>query len=205
MTLTWQVHSVQLSTVHSSLSLYTMPLWMQIPTWMFIWCFSSSLTSDCGGGRGRKGLIRTKDGKVSLCQSSSTNESLTDTVIKTSLDSSGAVQIQPTANQHICVFRWVSLRFWPQAAITVTSGYTRRILKLEAKGKMERRGGNSGRGQSLVELTTLRRPMDSFSTTIPSPLTSLNMLAMSTQDRPQTAWTSGWRGGKKTVNDFISF
>lgn len=157
------------------------------------------------GGRGKKGLIRTKDGKVSLCQSSSTNDSLTDTVIKTSLDSSGAVQIQPTANQHICVFRWVSLRFWPQAAITVTSGCTRRILKLEAKGKMERRGGNSGRGQSLVELTTLRRPMDSFSTTIPSPLTSLNMLAMSTQDRPQTAWTSGWRGGKKTVNDFISF
>lgn len=56
MTLTWQVHSVQPSTVHSSLSLYTMPLWMQIPLWMFIWFFSRVLSSDCGkresGGEG---------------------------------------------------------------------------------------------------------------------------------------------------------
>lgn len=70
-------------------------------------------------GEGGKGVDQ-RDGKLSLCQSSSTNESLTDTVIKTLPDSSVAAQIQPTANQHICVFTWVSLRFWPQAAITVT-------------------------------------------------------------------------------------
>lgn len=67
---------------------------------------------------------------------------------------------------------------------------------------MERRG-NSGRGQSLVELTTLRRSIDSFFTTTPIPLSSLNMLAMSSQDKPQTGWTSGWREEKR-VNDFMS-
>lgn len=64
-----------------------------------------------------------EDGKGSLCQGSNTNESPTDTVIKTLLDSSEAVQIQPTA-KHICVFTWVSLRTWLATAITATSGYT---------------------------------------------------------------------------------
>lgn len=63
-----------------------------------------------------------EDGKLSLCQSSNTNESLTDTMIKTLLDSSEAVQTQPTA-KHICVFTWVSLRIWQGTAITATSGY----------------------------------------------------------------------------------
>lgn len=64
-----------------------------------------------------------EDGKLSLCQSSNTNESLTDTVIKTLLDSSQAVQKQPTA-KHICVFTWVSLKTWPGTiTITATSGY----------------------------------------------------------------------------------
>lgn len=125
MTLTWQVHSVQPSTVHSSLSLYTMPLWKQTPVWMFIRCFSCMLSSDWGEkerGRERRGLLRMEDGKPSLCQGSNTNESPTDAVIKTLLDSSDAVQMQPAA-KHICVFTWVSLRTWPGTAITTTSGY----------------------------------------------------------------------------------
>lgn len=57
MTLTWQVHSVQPSTVHSCVSLYTIPLWMQIPLCMFILDFSSMLSSDYGKRRGgRKGV-----------------------------------------------------------------------------------------------------------------------------------------------------
>lgn len=84
-------------------------------------------------GEGGKGVDQ-KDGKLSLCQSSSTNELLTDTVIKTLPDSSEAAQTQPTAHQHICIFIWVSLRFWPQAAITVTIYKTATLL--EAKGKM---------------------------------------------------------------------
>lgn len=136
-------------------------------------------------------MIRRKDGKLSLCQSSSTSESLT--VIKTLLDSSEAVQIQPTANQHICVFTWVSLRFWPRAAVTVTSGCTRRILLLEAKGKMERRGETVAGDSPPLKLTSFWRSLDSFLTTVPIPLSSLNMLARSSQDRPQTDWTSGCR------------
>lgn len=56
-------------------------------------------------------------------QSSNRNESPTDTVIMTLLETSGAVQMQTTA-KHICVFTWVSLRTWPGTAITATSGYT---------------------------------------------------------------------------------
>ncbi len=63
-----------------------------------------------------------QDGKLSLCQSSNTDESLTNTMIKTLLDSSEAVQMQPTAKR-ICVFTWVSLRTWPGTAITATSDY----------------------------------------------------------------------------------
>lgn len=67
-------------------------------------------------------MLRMEDGKLLLCQISNTNESLTDTVIKTLLDSSEAVQMQSTA-KHICVFTWVSLRIWPKGSITATSGY----------------------------------------------------------------------------------
>lgn len=80
-----------------------------------------------GEREGKKGLIGAKDGKLSRCQRSSTNESLTDTVIKTLLDSSEAVQKQPTANQHICVFRWVSLGFGHrllfQRQVVTNAGY----------------------------------------------------------------------------------
>lgn len=61
-------------------------------------------------GGTERGLI-TKDGKLSLCQGFSTNESLTDAVIKTSLEFSEAVQ-KPLTAKHICVFTWVSLRTW---------------------------------------------------------------------------------------------
>lgn len=43
--LTWQVHSVQSSTVHSSLFLCTMPLWMQAPLWIPMWCLISLFSS----------------------------------------------------------------------------------------------------------------------------------------------------------------
>ena len=49
-------------------------------------------------------------------------ESLTDTTIKTFLDSNEAAQKQPAA-KHFCVFTWASLRIWPLVAITTTSGY----------------------------------------------------------------------------------
>lgn len=44
-----------------------------------------------------------EDGKLPLCQSSNTNESPTDTVIKTFLDSSEAAQMQTTA-KHIFAY-----------------------------------------------------------------------------------------------------
>lgn len=79
-----------------------------------------------------------EDGKLSLCQSSNTNESLTDTVIKTLLDSSGAVQTQPTA-KHICVFTWVSLRTWPGGCHCgdkwLRTGNALVEVKTEASGK----------------------------------------------------------------------
>lgn len=121
---TWQVHSVQPSTVHSSFSLYTMPLWRQMPVWFSHIVRISFLSIVCGKERReRRELLKLEDGKLPLCQSSNTNESVTDTVIKTFLDSSEAVQMQTTA-KHICVFTWVSLRCWPAAAIAVTSGCT---------------------------------------------------------------------------------
>lgn len=69
-----------------------------------------------------------------------------------------------------------------------------------SKGKDGEKGG-ADRGQSMVELTTLRRSMDSFLTTTPSPLSSLNMPAMSSQDKPQTCpgWTSGFRRKEKQI------
>lgn len=50
-----------------------------------------------GGG----GLAQ--DGKVPLCQGSSTNESAAETVIKTLLDSTEAVQMPPTAKKYLCI------------------------------------------------------------------------------------------------------
>lgn len=96
-------------------------------TLVFQQCAFLRLKGEGGMEREEKGVDQ-KDGKLSLCQSSSTNESLTDSVIKTLPDSSEAAQVQATANQRICVFTWVSLRFWPQAVCTVTSGYAQRIL-----------------------------------------------------------------------------
>lgn len=62
----------------------------------------SSLSLDCKKEKKReKGVAQ--DGKRSLCQGSNTNESLTDTVIKTLLDSSGAVQMPPTARKYLCI------------------------------------------------------------------------------------------------------
>ena len=58
MTLTWQVHSVQPSTVHSSLSLYTMPLCMQMPLWIFIRFPNSTLSLDWGK---REGEVRLRE------------------------------------------------------------------------------------------------------------------------------------------------
>lgn len=43
--LTWQVHSVQSSTVHSSLFLCTIPLWIQTPAWMPMWFMSTFFSS----------------------------------------------------------------------------------------------------------------------------------------------------------------
>lgn len=53
-----------------------------------------------------------------------------------------------------------------------------------------------GKPWRAMELTTLRRSMDSFLTTTPSPLSSLNMLAMSSQEKPQTGWISEYGGEK---------
>lgn len=49
-------------------------------------------------------------------------------------------------------------------------------------------------------LTTLRRSLDSFLTTTPSPLSSLNMLTMSLHENPQTDWMSEYRRGES--NEF---
>lgn len=68
-------------------------------------CSSTVLCWDWGRERERerRGLLRMQDGKLSLCQSSNTNESVTDTVIKTLLDSSEAVQTQPAAKHILCI------------------------------------------------------------------------------------------------------
>lgn len=118
--LTWQVHSVHPSTLHSSLSLYTMPLWKQTPVWMM--CFFSSMPSSYWGGRRDGeggGSLRAQHGKPPRCQGSDTNESASGTVIKTLLDSSDAGQTQAAA-KHICVFTWVSLGTWPRRGQVAT-------------------------------------------------------------------------------------
>lgn len=55
--LTWQVHSVQSSTFHSSLFLCMMPLWMQTPLWMPMWFFISLFSSVCEGSKTQTGVL----------------------------------------------------------------------------------------------------------------------------------------------------
>lgn len=72
--------------------------------WFFHILCISLLSIVCGKERGeRRGLLKMEDGKLPLCQSSNTNESPTDTVIKTFLDSSEAAQMQTTA-KHIFAY-----------------------------------------------------------------------------------------------------
>lgn len=75
-----------------------------MPVWFSQILRISLLSILCGKERGeRRGLLKMEDGKLPLCQSSNTNESLTDTVIKTFHDSSEAAQMQMTA-KHIFAY-----------------------------------------------------------------------------------------------------